>query len=1269
MTSATWSRRDPENLSTHHLPKILTKTITINESTHDSKIYNYSTNISHKYLPYIKTITSISSKPLSLLIDTGASISLISKSSIETLPEITQHIIKFKGIDSSGTKSTLGHIPVQFDALKYNFHIVDGVNLPYDGIIGNDIFNVMHGKIDYTKHQLILNKIPFKLQFNEPICVIPPRSETIIECTVLNPEIHEGLILDQRPIENLLIANCIVKIKENSRVNISVVNTSEQPLSFSSDLKLKLTPLDNIEQIQKIYNIDSDNPHNSNNPNDHNAYLRTKRVLEQIRIAHLNYEEKSQLFEVCEQFSDIFHLPGDLLTYTNEIKHEIKTTTSTPIHVKTYRFPECHKKEVNTQIHKMLEQGIIKPSASPWSSPIWVVPKKADASGEKKWRVVIDYRKLNDITIGDSYPIPNISEILDQLGKSKYFSTLDLASGFHQIQMNPEDSAKTAFTVPQGQFEFSRMPFGLKNAPSTFQRLMNSALSGLQGMQCFVYLDDIVIYSVDLDDHIYNLSNVFKRLRQYNLKLQPDKCEFLRKEVSYLGHIITDQGVKPNPDKIEAVERFPTPKTPKDIKSFLGFVSYYRRFISDFSKLAKPLTNLLKKDTPFLWENEQQLAFDALKQKLISAPLLAYPDFSKTFILTTDASNYAIGAILSQGELGKDRPIAYASRTLNKSECNYNTTEKELLAILFGCKTFRPYLYGRHFQIVTDHRPLKWLFNHKDPSSKLQRWRLKLEEYEYEIIYRKGKFNAADALSRYPTEKAVLVNPINPEPTPGPSVTDDNSPLFPESGNSPDCDHLLNPDAIPSLIGNPGDPLDLPDDLRDLNLEGLDAPDQPNENPTPNLPPTPDPNPPNISNDIIDPLNSPNLRSETYSEFLKIITDRNYHPNTKIIEHNGNLLDSPHKHIIIPTSIDFDESIPYTENIIDSFEDKEQFLRKERTLNSFLTHPKQQKTYYFLFTKVYHFDQSSYTDIFESLKALRNELILLLSESDNAISISDFKTPFDKHHFIKIYNMILYLFNNTNIEIHIYHNNIRYPTLREIKQILKDNHDLPIAGHLGGTRMLKRIQEKYYWKGMRSDVENYVKSCKLCQENKALRKISRAPMRITTTSSTPFQRLALDIVGPLPDSGPARLKYILTLQDDLTKYSIAYPTRSTTAEETCECLLHFISLFGIPKAILTDQGTNFTSELFKKTCNFLKIKQLWSSPYHPQTQGALERSHSTLKEYLKSFVNEDQDNWHRYVYTAMLSYNTSVHSTTNLLHPPPYQHPLRIVIRSQTLLT
>ena len=257
-------------------------------------------------------------------------------------------------------------------------------------------------------------------------------------------------------------------------------------------------------------------------------------------------------------------------------------------------------------------------------------------------------------------------------------------------------------------------------------------------------------------------------VREFNLKLKPSKCSFLRKEVHYLGHIITDKGVKPDPQKIKCVLDFPTPSNQKEIKSFLGLSGYYRRFIPGYGQISKPLTSLLKKDVSFRWSDLCQEAFDKLKSILTTEPLLQYPDFGRTFNLTCDASNFAIGSVLSQGPIGQDAPIAYASRTLNKAEQNYNTTEKELCAIIWGVKQFRPYLLGQKFKIITDHQALSWLFNIKDPGSRLTRWRLKLEEYEYEIIYKPGVSNTnADALSRiHPVmtrSKTITKNSDNPE--------------------------------------------------------------------------------------------------------------------------------------------------------------------------------------------------------------------------------------------------------------------------------------------------------------------------------------------------------------------------------------------------------------------------------------------------------------------------------------------------------------------------
>ncbi|XP_029675231.1 uncharacterized protein LOC115242830 [Formica exsecta] len=354
-------------------------------------------------------------------------------------------------------------------------------------------------------------------------------------------------------------------------------------------------------------------------------------------------------------------LDGEPLTCTATVEHEINTRADTSlVNTRPYRLPYKHKTEVNKQVQEMLKNGIIRTNASQWNAPLLVVPKKADASGKPKLRVVVDFRKLNDLTIGDSFPLPNITEILDQLGNAKYFTTLDLASGYHQIPMAEQDKQKTAFSTPYGHYEFNRMPFGLKNAPATFQRLMNSILTGMQGLKCLVYLDDIVIYGASLEDHKKRLKEVLQRLRENNLKLQPDKCEFLRKEVIYLGHIISENGISPDPSKLTAIKEFPTPKKVKDIQSFIGLAGYYRKFIEDFSKIAKPLTKLTKKTEKFEWTMEQQNAFEILKERLMTAPVLMYPDFNQEFIVTTDASDYAIGAVLSQEKVDNDRPIAYA---------------------------------------------------------------------------------------------------------------------------------------------------------------------------------------------------------------------------------------------------------------------------------------------------------------------------------------------------------------------------------------------------------------------------------------------------------------------------------------------------------------------------------------------------------------------------------------------------------------------------------
>ncbi|KAL4088757.1 hypothetical protein QTP88_023841 [Uroleucon formosanum] len=352
------------------------------------------------------------------------------------------------------------------------------------------------------------------------------------------------------------------------------------------------------------------------------------------------------------------------------------------------------------------EIDVPEPSSSPWNAPLLLIKKKVDASGKEKFRIVIDFRALNQVTLNEFHPLPNITQILDHLGQCQLFSVIDLTSGFHQIPLSEASRELTAFSANNAHYHFKRIAMGMKTNPSTFQRLMDNVLSGIIGIKCLVYLDDIIIYGKNLIDHKNKLIDVFERLRMHNLKIQPDKCEFVKRECIYLGYVISETGIRPDPKKIQAVLGFPEPKNVKQIKSFLGLSGYYRKYIKNDSAIAKPITNLLKNNVEFNWSDECDRTFGKLKHALCTEPVLQYPDFTKEFILTTYASGKALYAILSQKEIGRDLPIAYASRTLSPSEFNYSTTELKCLTIVYGFKQFRPYLYGRNITILSVHRPL-----------------------------------------------------------------------------------------------------------------------------------------------------------------------------------------------------------------------------------------------------------------------------------------------------------------------------------------------------------------------------------------------------------------------------------------------------------------------------------------------------------------------------------------------------------------------------------
>lgn len=406
-----------------------------------------------------------------------------------------------------------------------------------------------------------------------------------------------------------------------------------------------------------------------------------------------------------------------------------------------------------------MAMGVIKPCRSAFNSPLHLVRKGFDETGEVKSRLVTDYRALNLITIPETFPALQVLDITDQLSRSRYFSKVDLCSGYMQIRVSESCQHKTAFSSGYETYIFTRMPLGLRSSSHSFNRALRIVLADLLGKILFVFLDDVLIFSDSVPQRLERLEMLFSKLREHNLKLAPKKCNFLMSKMTFLGYQISDQGIEPDPAKTSAMIKFPQPKNVKAIKSFMGMINYYSRHIPKLAEKAKPMYQLLKKGSKFIWTPECTKAFEYFKTCLTSPPLLKFPDFQEPFYLTTDASKTAISAILSQRYSGDLLPVAYASRTLSDPETRYASSETECLAVVWGINYFKTYLKSSSkFTVFSDCQALKWLQQVKSPNSRLLRWKLELQSYDYEIRHIKGKENlVADCLSRYIDSKEVKV--------------------------------------------------------------------------------------------------------------------------------------------------------------------------------------------------------------------------------------------------------------------------------------------------------------------------------------------------------------------------------------------------------------------------------------------------------------------------------------------------------------------------------
>ena len=847
-----------------------------------------------------------------------------------------------------------------------------------------------------------------------------------------------------------------------------------------------------------------------------------------------------QLLKLLYDYRDVFSRNDYDIGTTTIIKHQIVPKSEKIVYRRQYKHSEEQHKQIDEEVEKLLKSEVIKESMSPFNNPVLMVPKAEPG----KWRFCLDCRFINDLTEDQFFPIPLIDEAMDGLAGASIFSTMDMTSGYHQVELEEEASEMCAFSTRKGHFQYTKLPMGLRGSGMTFQKMVTLLMSGMLHTEVLAYLDDCILFSKSVSQHMDTLAEVLSRLKKANLKLKPRKCNLFQKELVYLGFLVNKTGIRPNPDKVRKIKELAEPTNVREVQRFLGKANYYRKFVPKLAEIAHPLYELTKckGKTQFQWEAEHQSAFDQLKGILCSEQVMGHPKFDKEFILDVDASDFALGVELTQkDEDGNERPIYYASRHLEKSERSYSATARETLAAVFGCEYFKQYLQGRKFIIRSDHNPLVWLRSMKDPKRPYNGWIVRLEQFQYEIQYRPGKQHVnADFNSRIPVSDEVLGHR---------SV-----------GIQTEVDDSMQVCATTTA-----------------GLQGMETVEHMEE-----------------------------LAKETSMQVCATTTTAEAKQKESSMQ-------------VCATTVAAEaKQGTHTEEYREKLEDLVDKTDKDELPCEFLAK-----------------QQDEDCDIGPVKQKLKNPEIRL-----------DFTERGERLWKVK---------KNLDMKDGLL---IRYhrfgPGKEPIEQVvlpgaLKDMvleslHDCILSGHFGIRKTVARVKLRYYWPGYLDDVGEWCRTCVVCQRRKNPRNKNIAPLQSIETGVEPFDQVALDILK-LPMT-PRGNQYVLLIEDYFSKWVEAFPLERTAAPSVAQCVMNgWISRFGCPSSILSDQGREFESKLFKSLNEMLQVTKIRTTTYHPRTDGMVERSNRTVIDVLSKYADGEPD-WDLKLPLVLFAVRTSEHAST-----------------------